>query len=66
LNKVHVIYKAILAMDVIKWILMVLGISVVAASLWILKQQTDMQSLDFPGIPRTVREVTPLEDEARY
>jgi hypothetical protein len=66
LSNVHVIYKAILTMTVLKWILMVLGVSVGAASLWIVKQRIDMQSLDLPGMPRTVREVTPLEDGTRY
>jgi hypothetical protein len=66
LSKVHVIYKAILAMNVLKWILIVLGGSLTAISLWIVKQRIDMQALDLPGIPNTVREITPLDSGARY
>jgi hypothetical protein len=65
LSKVHVIYKAIIAMNVLKWILIVMGVCLSATSLWIVKQ-TDMQSLDLPGIPKTAREVTPLDNAARY
>jgi hypothetical protein len=66
LSKVHVIYKAILAVNVLKWILIVMGVSLGATSLWIAKQRIDMQSHDLPGIPKTVREVTPLDNAARY
>jgi hypothetical protein len=66
LSKVHVIYKAILAANVLKWILIVVGVSLGAISLWIVKQRMDMQSLDLPGIPKTVREVTPLDNTERY
>ena len=66
LSKVHVIYKAILAMNVLKWILIVMGISLGAINLWIMKHRIDTRSLDLPGIPKTVREVTPLDNGARY
>jgi len=66
LSKVHVIYKAILAVNVLKWILIAMGASLGATSLWIVKQRMDMQTLALPGIPKTVREVTPLENAARY
>lgn len=54
-SKVHVIYKAILTMNALKWILILLRVSLGATSLWIVKQRMDMQSLDLPGIPKTVR-----------
>jgi hypothetical protein len=66
LSKVHVIYKAILAMDVLKWVMMALGVSLGAGSLWLMMKQTDVQSLDFPGITRKVQDVAPLEDQPRY
>ena len=66
LSKVHVIYMAILAVNVLKWILIAIGASLGATSLWIVKQRIDMQSLDLPGIPKTVREVTPMDNGARY
>lgn len=66
LRKVHVIYKATFALNVVKWILIVLGLCIGAASLWIVKKRTDMQSLNLPGISQTVRNVTPVEDGARY
>lgn len=66
LSDVHVIYKAMLAMNVLKWILIVLGGSLTATSLWIVKQRIDMQTLNLPGIPNTVREITPLDNGARY
>jgi hypothetical protein len=66
LSEVHVIYKAILAMKVLKWIMMALGVSLGAGSLWIMKKQSDVQTLDFPGITRKVQDVTPLEDQSRY
>ena len=65
LRKVHVIYKAILAMNVLKWILILMGVSLGATSLQTVKQRIDMQSLDLAGIPKTVREVTPLDNGAR-
>jgi len=52
--------------NVLKWILIVMGAGLGATSLWIVKQRIDMQSLDLPGIPKTVREVTPLDDSERY
>jgi len=55
LSKVHVIYMAILAVNVLKWILIVMGVSLGATSLWIMKQRIDMQSLRLPGIPKTER-----------
>jgi hypothetical protein len=66
LSKVHVIHKAILAMNVLKWIMMALGVSLGAGSLWLMKKQSDEKSLDFPGITRKVQDVTPLEDQSRY
>lgn len=66
LSQVQVIYKAILAVNVLKWILTVMGVGLGATSLWIVKQRIDKQSLDLPGIPKTVREVTPMDNEARY
>jgi hypothetical protein len=66
LSKVHVIYKAILAMNVLKWILIVMGVCLGATSLWIVKKRNDMESFDLPGRPKTVREVTPLDNAARY
>jgi hypothetical protein len=66
LSKLHAIYKATLAMNVLKWIMMVLGVSLGAGSLWLMKKQSDVQSLDFPGITRKVQDVTPPEDRLRY
>jgi len=55
LSKVHVIYKVTLAVNVLKWILILMRVSLGATSLWIMKQRMDMQSLYLPGIPKTVR-----------
>jgi hypothetical protein len=66
LSKVHVIYKTIFTMNVLKWIMMALGVSLGTGSLWLMKKQTDVQSSDFPGITRKVQDVTPLEDRSRY
>jgi hypothetical protein len=66
LSKVHVTYKAILAMNVLKWIMMALGVSLGAGSLWLMKKQSDTQSLAFSGITRKVQDVTPLEAQSRY
>jgi hypothetical protein len=62
LSKVHIIYKAILAMNIVKWILIVMGVSLGVTSLWIVKQRSDMQS---PDLPNPI-EVTPTHSEARY
>jgi hypothetical protein len=67
LSKVRVIYKAIFVVDVLKWILMILGASLLIGSIWLIMKQNDIPSLDLvPGIPRTVREVTPLANQSRY
>jgi hypothetical protein len=66
LSKVHLIYKVILAMNIVKWILVVMGVSLGITSLWIVKQRSDMQSPDLPGIPKSVEEATSMDSEARY
>jgi hypothetical protein len=66
LKKIRVIYKTTLAMDVLKWVLMVLGASLAAVSLWLMKQQIDMQSLNLPRTPWKATGVTPLEDHLKF
>jgi hypothetical protein len=62
LSKVHIIYKVILAMNIVKWILIVMGVSLGVTSLWIVKRRSDMQSSDLPNPV----EVTPTDNEERY
>ncbi|KAJ9589991.1 hypothetical protein L9F63_016883, partial [Diploptera punctata] len=64
-NKVKLIFSATTAMDVIKWLTMVLGLGLGGVSAFLMKKMNDEIEVNvLPG--RKSQAITPLDVQSRY